>query len=76
MVAIARALGIAVIAEGVETAGEYKVLRKMGIRYMQGYLLGRPGFKSLPVPLPVPEALSVDALRNRCEREMNMRPAA
>lgn len=46
---IAQSLGIIVIAEGVETVGEYDALRKMGVRYLQGYLLARPGFKSLPV---------------------------
>jgi EAL domain-containing protein (putative c-di-GMP-specific phosphodiesterase class I) len=76
VVAIAEALSIAVIAEGVETAGEYKALREIGIRYMQGFLLARPGFKSLPVPQPLSEAFSVDALRKRCEPETNIRPAA
>jgi len=33
--------------------GEYKALRAMGVRYIQGYLLARPGFKTLPsVTLP------------------------
>ena len=49
VVAIATALGIVVIAEGVETAQEYQTLRGLGIRYMQGYFLGRPEFKVLPV---------------------------
>ncbi len=66
VMAIARALGIAVIAEGIETTGEYKVLRKIGIRYMQGYLLGRPGFKTLPVPLLPPSDFSAQgALQDR-----------
>ena len=41
-------LGIQVIAEGIETVGEYDALRAIGVRYIQGYLLARPGFKSLP----------------------------
>lgn len=50
---IAQSLDIIVIAEGIETVGEYDALRKMGVRYIQGYLLARPGFKSLPrVTLP------------------------
>jgi EAL domain-containing protein (putative c-di-GMP-specific phosphodiesterase class I) len=55
VVHIAESLGIRVIAEGVETAGEYATLRAMGIRYIQGYLLARPGLRRLPaaaVPLP------------------------
>ena len=38
-------LGIRVIAEGVETEAALKTL---GIRYVQGYLLARPGFEVLP----------------------------
>ena len=48
MVRIATSLGVTVIAEGVETAEEYAVLRAIGIRYIQGYLLARPGFRQLP----------------------------
>jgi EAL domain-containing protein (putative c-di-GMP-specific phosphodiesterase class I) len=63
VLAIARALGIAVVAEGVETMEEYKALREIGIRYMQGYLLARPGFKSLPVPLLSSGAFSAKGCR-------------
>lgn len=45
---IATALGITVIAEGVETVAEYDALRALGVRYIQGFLLARPGFKTLP----------------------------
>jgi EAL domain-containing protein (putative c-di-GMP-specific phosphodiesterase class I) len=45
---IAASLGITVIAEGIETEVEYDVLRGIGVRYIQGYLLARPGFKTLP----------------------------
>lgn len=34
------------IAEGIETEGEYRTLRDLGIRFGQGYFLGRP----LPKP--------------------------
>lgn len=48
-------LGITVVAEGIETLGEYHTLRALGVRYMQGYLLARPGFKTLPAHvLPAP----------------------
>lgn len=50
---IAKSLDITVIAEGIETVGEYDTLRKLGVRYIQGYLLARPGFKTLPeITLP------------------------
>lgn len=34
--------GAVVVAEGVETAAELAALTDLGIRYVQGYLLGRP----------------------------------
>lgn len=48
VIRIALSLGMTVIAEGVETIEEYDALRRMGVRYIQGYLLARPGFKALP----------------------------
>ncbi len=48
IVRMAEGLGIQVIAEGVETAAEYHALRDLGVNYMQGYLLARPGFEHLP----------------------------
>ncbi|GHH26281.1 signaling protein [Sphingomonas glacialis] len=49
VIRIAHSLGIVIIAEGIETIAEYDVLRVMGVHYIQGYLLARPGFKCLPV---------------------------
>ncbi|MET1756265.1 EAL domain-containing protein [Novosphingobium sp. RD2P27] len=45
---LAESLGIAVIAEGIETLAEFDALRAIGVRYIQGYLLARPSFQSLP----------------------------
>jgi diguanylate cyclase (GGDEF)-like protein/PAS domain S-box-containing protein len=42
IVAIASTLGIAVIAEGIETGEQYELLTEMGCEYGQGYLLARP----------------------------------
>ncbi len=39
-----------VIAEGVESPSELAVLKDLGIRYAQGYLIGRPS----PVPIRLP----------------------
>ena len=39
---LGRRLGMDVVAEGVETPGSCAVLRDMGCRYLQGWLLGRP----------------------------------
>lgn len=54
VVRMARELDIELIAEGIETEGEFRRLQEMGVRLMQGYLLARPGFETLPaVALPV-----------------------
>jgi len=41
-------LGILVVAEGVETATQHRVLRGLGVELMQGYLLARPAVGALP----------------------------
>ncbi|BBD81206.1 bifunctional diguanylate cyclase/phosphodiesterase [Aerosticca soli] len=50
ILAMAGALGIEVIAEGIETAGQREALVAMGCHFGQGYLLGRPA------PLPPGDA--------------------
>ncbi len=42
IVQLARALGLTVVAEGIETPEQLTLLRRMGCRYAQGYLLARP----------------------------------
>ncbi|MFC1588765.1 GGDEF domain-containing protein [Pseudomonadota bacterium] len=39
---IARELNCMVIAEGVETSEEYRVIKKMGLEFCQGYYFARP----------------------------------
>jgi diguanylate cyclase (GGDEF)-like protein len=39
---LARALGLRVVAEGIETSSQLDALRKWGCDYGQGFLLGRP----------------------------------
>ena len=41
-VSVARTLGCAIVAEGIETAGELEVVRSLGIEYGQGYFWGKP----------------------------------
>ncbi|WP_133500762.1 EAL domain-containing protein [Cognatilysobacter terrigena] len=48
--AIARELGAQVVAEGVETEGEYAWLRAAGVRLFQGYWFARPQIEALPQP--------------------------
>ena len=59
IVALGASLGLAVIAEGVETEGQLALLQAMGCETFQGYLFARPvpiaEFEALvSVPLPVP----------------------
>jgi len=42
------AFGAAIVAEGIETEGEFKTLRGLGCRFGQGFYLGRPGRLRLP----------------------------
>jgi EAL domain-containing protein (putative c-di-GMP-specific phosphodiesterase class I) len=42
ILALASALGIEAVAEGIETPAQRDTLLAMGCRYGQGYLLGRP----------------------------------
>lgn len=42
------ALGCTMLAEGVETAAEYRALRDLGITLFQGYLFARPALEQLP----------------------------
>jgi EAL domain-containing protein (putative c-di-GMP-specific phosphodiesterase class I) len=42
IIELARVLGMDVVAEGIETCDQYRLLRKMGCRFGQGYLFARP----------------------------------
>jgi diguanylate cyclase (GGDEF)-like protein/PAS domain S-box-containing protein len=42
LVSLAHALGLAVVAEGIETPGQLELLRELGCDLAQGYLLARP----------------------------------
>jgi EAL domain-containing protein (putative c-di-GMP-specific phosphodiesterase class I) len=47
---ICHQLGLALIAEGIETEAELATLRSLGIRYAQGYLFARPKIRTLERP--------------------------
>lgn len=42
IVGLVRATGAEALAEGVETREQLQVLRRLGVRYAQGYLIGKP----------------------------------
>lgn len=42
LLGMCRALGLLVVAEGIETEAQRDILSRLGCRYMQGFLLGRP----------------------------------
>ena len=48
VVRMCESLGVKVIAEGIETAGELEALRAIGVRYIQGFHFAKPGFEHLP----------------------------
>ena len=48
IVALTKALGMEMLAEGVETVEEFETLRNCGVRLMQGYLFAKPAFETLP----------------------------
>ena len=48
---VCRDLGIDFIAEGVETADEFRWFCDEGVHLFQGYFFGRPGFEKLPDPV-------------------------
>jgi EAL domain-containing protein (putative c-di-GMP-specific phosphodiesterase class I)/GGDEF domain-containing protein len=58
---IATIFGTALVAEGIETAEDLRVLRDVGIEYGQGYFLGRPE----TVPLQHLSALPAQVLQER-----------
>lgn len=57
IVAMARSLGLKVVAEGVENLAQLELLRLMNCRYIQGYYFSRP----LPIAEFAEAALSIDA---------------
>jgi diguanylate cyclase (GGDEF)-like protein len=58
---IAATFDSALVAEGIETEADLRVLRDLGITYGQGYLLGRPA----PLPREQVEAQAIDVMRDR-----------
>ncbi|APW42369.1 GGDEF domain-containing protein [Rhodoferax saidenbachensis] len=64
---IASVFGSELVAEGIETADDLRVLRDLGIHYGQGYFLGHPDRQPI-------KYLGVDALRVLRERQVVVFP--
>lgn len=62
LVLLIRRLGTECIAEGVETEEELGVLRLLGVRFVQGFLFGKPALGTLP---SYPDRLRRGAVRRR-----------
>lgn len=58
---IAAIFGTALVAEGIETDDDLRVMRDLGISYGQGYLLGRPA----ALPHELIEAKALEVIRDR-----------
>ncbi|MGH1490647.1 MAG: putative bifunctional diguanylate cyclase/phosphodiesterase [Acidimicrobiales bacterium] len=43
IVALANSVGMTVVAEGVETSAQARILGELGVDYLQGFLFARPG---------------------------------
>lgn len=56
--ATCRSLDIEVIAEGVETEGEFRALRDLGVGLFQGWWFAAPGFETLPAVSPAARAIA------------------
>ncbi|MEK8050100.1 EAL domain-containing protein [Ideonella sp. DXS22W] len=56
---LAESFGTALVAEGIETEQELRVVRDLGIEYGQGYLLGRPAADpAMAVPRAVADIIA------------------
>ncbi|TGV98978.1 EAL domain-containing protein, partial [Mesorhizobium sp. M2D.F.Ca.ET.145.01.1.1] len=59
IVGLSRALGVSIIAEGVETESQATLLRAAGCEVVQGYLFGRPA----PLEISVGDGHVADGMR-------------
>ncbi len=48
-----------VVAEGIETMGEYEAVRKTGVDWGQGYLFGRPSPLFQPIPTGIKNKIAI-----------------
>jgi EAL domain-containing protein (putative c-di-GMP-specific phosphodiesterase class I) len=63
VVGLGQALRMQTVAEGIETDGQWMMLRQIGCDLGQGYLFGRPGDAASVIELLDREPLAVPADR-------------
>jgi EAL domain-containing protein (putative c-di-GMP-specific phosphodiesterase class I) len=63
VVTLGHALGLAVVAEGVETEGQLNALRRLGCDLAQGFYLARPQAVQELTPMLVDQARGVTGTR-------------
>jgi EAL domain-containing protein (putative c-di-GMP-specific phosphodiesterase class I) len=52
IVSLCQSLGADVVAEGIETTGEFEALRDTGVHYGQGFLFARPSYPHPAIEIP------------------------
>jgi diguanylate cyclase (GGDEF)-like protein len=67
IVGLSRALGVSIIAEGVETENQATLLRAAGCEVVQGYLFGRPA----PLKIELREVHTAHGVRERLVANMH-----
>ena len=70
IVGLSRALGVSIIAEGVETENQATLLRAAGCEVVQGYLFGRPA----PLKISAGDGHVTDEVRARRQPALNAMP--
>jgi EAL domain-containing protein (putative c-di-GMP-specific phosphodiesterase class I) len=61
VIKLASAMGILVIAEGIETQAELSTLADLGVRYIQGYIFAKPMLAALPSITTWQESIALSA---------------
>ncbi len=69
IVGLAHATGLLVIAEGVETEGEFSVCRDVGCDYVQGYFIARPSLETAALPMHYPLVEEINRRNRHSRRE-------
>ena len=53
LIALGKEIGVKVVVEGVERAGEVEALKSVGVRFMQGFYFAEPAFEQLTAEIDI-----------------------